>query len=208
MTPRIPTKPDLAAGVREALAAMDDDTQLLEPIRPGTKVPDEVWQAIGEIEQREPRVVDVAAAILDRLGDGATVTGLKLQKLAYYVQVWTRAWFDTDAFDAPILAYKHGPCCPQLENDYGKKGALRIQQDLFAVDRKDMTRVPPHVLRVVESVVETYGRMTDSELEAQTHREEPWIRAWKGLNVSGDMIRPEHYGPYYRELYHSRRGPI
>jgi uncharacterized phage-associated protein len=58
-----------------------------------------------------PSALDVAQYILDHRGP---MTAMKLQKLVYYVQVWSIVWGDDIMFPQPIEAWKNGPVVRSL----------------------------------------------------------------------------------------------
>ena len=162
----------------------------------------------GDLKQRlqmlgiaQPPVADVAKCILKT--HGGIMDSIKLQKLTYFAQVWSRVWYEQDAFQAPILAFKHGPCIKQLESDYGGVGAKRIQAGLFS--RGDDAGLTSTLRCTIEAVVEAYGPLTSTELEELTHAPgTPWSQVYRDGQGAGGQIRADLYEPYYRHLYERR----
>lgn len=131
---------------------------------------------------------------------GEPITNLKLQKLLYYCQGWTMAFFKgKDIFEAAPEAWVHGPVYYEAYQSF-KNGYQPIDLDpnLFK-DLKgfkyDHLENPDELLKVVQSnikdtehfdlideVIEKYGSINAFKLELMTHREKPWVEARKGLS--------------------------
>ena len=139
-------------------------------------------------------VYDVARYILEQKGE---MSSLKLQKLCYYCQAWHYTWTHKPLFDEKIEAWKNGPVCPALYANHAHQYTVKPQDiwghpELLTDDERDS----------VDVVVSAYGDMQPYELREQTHQEDPWIDARKGIREddnSHNEITLEAMGKYYAE---------
>lgn len=138
--------------------------------------------------------IDVAAFVLDELGDVST---MKLQKLVYYSQARCLIEYGAPLFSEPIEAWVNGPVVPQLYD------AHRGQ---FVVSRKDMRffQVPAQLdaqaTEVVRCVLSVFGNWSGSDLSRLTHAEKPWRDARAGLKPnerSRNRISNEAIAAFY-----------
>ena len=124
---------------------------------------------------------DVAAAILERTGPTDTY---KLQKLVYYCQAWHLVWEGTPLFPEPIEAWSGGPVVRVLYNRHS--GSYSVSSwaagNAAALSRSER--------RTVETVVDSYGRLSGRQLSLLTHRERPWRTARGNLapGVRGNAV--------------------
>jgi uncharacterized phage-associated protein len=137
-------------------------------------------------------VHDVAAYILKKLGP---VTTWKLQKLVYYSQAWSLVWDEKPLFSARIEAWANGPVVPQLYRLHRGKFKISSWPDGNAKRLGEPER------ETVNAVLKFYGDKGSQWLSDLTHREEPWLKARRGLGPDeqghteislGDMA--DYYG--------------
>lgn len=107
-----------------------------------------------------PNVHDVAAYILERKGRMSPMT---LHRLVYYSQAWATVWLGEALFDERIEAWPYGPVVPSLFE--GSGGSL----------------LPDEHQRVIDAVLEYYGRFGAFDLSQITFSEAPWQLARKGV---------------------------
>lgn len=117
-------------------------------------------------------VFDFAAQIRARLG---SVDAFRLNKLVYYVQVWSLAWRGRPAFDERIEAWKHGPVAKDLWVDITHHASRQI---------KNASPLSTDDFDLVERVLIHYGQMSSNALIDLTHAEEPWKKARGSLPKS------------------------
>src|SRR6266567_7157103 len=103
------------------------------------------------------------------------ITNLKLQKLLYYCQAWYLAIQDRPLFGERIEAWVHGPVVPPVF------GSLKDYRWNPIPSPGDVEERDPVVLDHVHEVLEAYGDLSGQQLEALTHREDPWRSARKGF---------------------------
>lgn len=143
-------------------------------------------------------VLNVAQFILKRLG---TIDAKKLEKLCYYSQAWSLTWGFGRLFPEPIEAWAGGPIIPVLfDRHRGHYDVTDVGGDSAAVECDDQS------VKIINSIIERYDRMSGNALGDLTHMEDPWLDARRGLAgaergnaeiTDAAMIR--YYGRIWRE---------
>lgn len=105
---------------------------------------------------------------------GEAITNLKLQKLLYYAQAWHLVFTDQPLFLDRIEAWVHGPVVPTVFRRFRDCGWSPIDGSVEPESDKE-------VLNLLNSVLESYGGYSATELERLTHTETPWLAARAGL---------------------------
>lgn len=117
------------------------------------------------------RAHDLAAYILAKQG---SMTAMKLQKLCYYSQAYSLAWFDEPIFDEPIKAWTNGPVIPALWQSH--RGQFMVDDiptgNAFQLTDRDRA--------VVDAVLDAMGGLSGMQLSDRTHSEKPWIDRYDG----------------------------
>lgn len=110
---------------------------------------------------------------------------LKLHKLLYYAQAWHLAFYGKPLFDGRFQAWVHGPVNRELYDRF--RDTKSLYSDVTFTDIREgfnPDSLQPDERGHVDSVLETYAKYSGVQLEAMTHREEPWIRAREGYQPS------------------------
>lgn len=106
---------------------------------------------------------------------GQPISNLKLQKLLYYCQGFHLAINRKPLFRERIEAWVHGPVVPVVFREYRDFRWSPVIED------PGMPTFPSKVTEVLDSVVEGYGKLSAAQLEALSHKEDPWLKARGGL---------------------------
>jgi uncharacterized phage-associated protein len=136
-------------------------------------------------------VHDVAALIIERLGPMDT---WRFQKLVYYSQAWHLAKYGEPLFDAEIQAWRQGPVVRTLYERH--RGDFGVRSWPSGSPR----RLGVRARRVIDWVIDQYGRFSGEELSKLTHAEGPWRLTRAGLPdraPSSDPIDQNLMGDYY-----------
>jgi uncharacterized phage-associated protein len=144
-----------------------------------------------QAENSPVTVDDVAAYVLKLHGE---MTSMKLQKLAYYSQVWHIVWEENLLFKNRIEAWANGPVIPDLY--YQHKGRFTLS----TWPSGDPSKLLPDQKETIEKVVKHYGSWTAQQLSDQAHNEAPWIDARQGLaplERGTNEITPSAIEEYY-----------
>ncbi|WP_378144831.1 Panacea domain-containing protein [Cnuibacter sp. UC19_7] len=104
----------------------------------------------------------------------------QLQKLLYYAQGWTLAWFGKMLFQDEIEAWQGGPVVPEVWAA-GKSGNLA---------RTTAGELPPAQKAVVDAVYDCYGNHGGRALSERTHQEQPWKDARGDLGPGQRSSQP------------------
>ena len=141
----------------------------------GRDIPD----PLGTIETTNPSVVDIARYILSQTGPISTIA---LQKLVYYCQAWTLAWYHTPLFSGGFEAWKDGPVCRELFNKH---------QGRYVVSAHDFQGehgISPTEQQMIDDVLSVYKDESADKLVDLTHSERPWLDA-RGNTPLGERSR-------------------
>ena len=145
--------------------------------------------------QELPDITDVANWFLKK----SPAQHKKLQKLSYYAVAWGYALLDSaicknDDFEA----WAHGPVNTLLYSKYRDSGWLPITQI------EEVPKFDKYTEDVLEFVWESYGELTQFQLENLSHSEIPWQKTRGGLpesEKSNEKIDPCDMKKFYRELF-------
>lgn len=123
---------------------------------------------------------------------GVPISPLKLQKLLYYVQSWHIAKFEKEKlFNSLPEAWVNGPVYREVYNVYKSSffrneniltnlGELELSKKLKSV--QDSLALSADQIKLINTVLEAYSKLSDERLVMMTHSEEPWNEARKGLS--------------------------
>ncbi len=122
-------------------------------------------------------IVDVARIILH---EKQYLTTMKLQKLAYYSQVYSLVNFKKPLFQEHFEPWVNGPVSPDLYQlhrgcfmlEDGELGSMSIS--FLDLEKSDLISI--------QSVLERLGDMSGAELSELTNNEEPWLKHRKGVS--------------------------
>ena len=153
---------------------------------------------LGKDEKTMPTIFEIAQAFLSF----ESMSHKKLQKLCYYAQAYHLAVNSEPLMDCKFQAWKHGPVCPELYQDYKTYGYFnipRVKMPLTIEKNK-------YVKSFLKDIYDIFGDMSADELEDMTHREEPWMIArgsleeWENSgNEISNKIMENYYSKYLEE---------
>lgn len=142
-------------------------------------------------------VFDVAKYILEKQG---TMSAMKLQKLLYYSQAWSLVWDDQPLFSNRIEAWSNGPVVREIYDIH--RGKFQVSYDDFSSYSNQELNIEQK--ETVDTVLEAYGSKSAQWLSDQTHSENPWQNARKGLSDTdrgNREITLESMAEYYETLH-------
>ena len=128
---------------------------------------------------------------------------LKLQKLIYYIQAWSWGIRKQGFFDSPFYAWVHGPVNMELYERFKETKTLYSEILISDIPENeyDFKTIKEDDLSFIQYILENYAKFSGTELEAMTHKEQPWIDARKGLdeyetgnNEISSCSMEEYYG--------------
>ena len=121
-------------------------------------------------------VLDIAKYFVN---SGILLSHKKLQKLVYYAYSWYLVKnnksgnnLNNRLFNSRIEAWVHGPVCPELYYAYNNNKISMYDGKKIDIDTK----------KILDLIIQIYGKYTGEDLERLTHNEDPWIIARKGYS--------------------------
>ena len=130
---------------------------------------------------------------------------LKLQKLLFYCDAYTLAYFGDELIADKFEAWVHGPVCRKVFNEM--KGASVLYNDMAyspipGIDEDAIfDHLPIDVKDLVNEVLVNLASWTGPELERATHQEFPWLEARQGYDEAAKChveISKESMLKFYR----------
>ena len=157
----------------------------------GTKIP---APSDDEFETTSPNIEDVASYILKKTGDISTFL---LQKLLYYSQAWSLAWYNKPLFRQQFEAWINGPVNPQIFHHF--QGRFVAPKNWI----KSSHQLSKDEKHLIDNVIEVYGSEDPEWVSSLTHSEDPWKNARKGLKPTDrctNTIKQSDIKEYYKQL--------
>lgn len=121
--------------------------------------------------------------------DADAVIGItKLQKLLYYAQGYSLVKLGYPLFDDEIRAFEHGPVVKSVWKNAPAKmpnektTPLKLEMDF------DFSTFTLDESQILADVWETFGEFSANYLSNKTHKDKPWIDAWRNAQNSGDDL--------------------
>lgn len=141
-------------------------------------------------------IFDVAKYILESQGE---MTAMKLQKLTFYVKVWSLVWDEVEIFKEEFHAWSNGAISPILYERH--KGMFKVSAGFLSdADSKKLTE---NEKDTIHKVLEFYGKYTAQQLIDINHQEQPWIEArgkLKAMEKCNEIITTSAMCEYYSGL--------
>lgn len=154
----------------------------------------------GKTSSNKKKLVCVAEYFLNKIDQeaGESITPLKLQKLVYYAQAWSLAFYNS-LFEEDFQAWVHGPVIPSLYIHFKEYGSANISK----VSSLDSSLLEKGEINVLDLVWSVYGKYDAKYLERLTHIEKPWLDARKGIDQNErctNIISKENIKEYFSGL--------
>lgn len=118
------------------------------------------------------------------------ITSLELQKDLYFINGISLAIFGKPAFVNDIKAWSYGPVVEEIYykyKDYGRSG-------IECCEKK--AKISKGLSKIIEKVIEGYGKFTGGQLIDLTHDEEPWKITQINEVINNDIIKK-----YFEDVY-------
>ncbi|PAU95403.1 hypothetical protein CK503_04190 [Aliifodinibius salipaludis] len=142
---------------------------------------------------------NIAGHILNKFQ--GNITPMKLQKLLYYVKVWTTVAGKKTISNTPdqaFYAWKYGPVNPEIYHEYKGYGKNPIK------DIPLFSPIPSNEKKLINFIVDSYGCYNAITLSKTTHTEEPWIKNQE----FGGKISDEEILDYYSKESFAQNFPL
>lgn len=157
---------------------------------------------------KEPNTIEAILLANYILKNFGPMSHLKLQKILFYCDAYHRAYFSKPLINEGFEAWVHGPVCRIVFDSLKQKSVLYsdIKWDETESDPNPIIEktLSSSQITYINEIINELKTWNDFELEAATHREEPWRRARKNLKpyekcsnlIDTDLV--EHF--YRNEL--------
>lgn len=133
------------------------------------------------------------------MSESVNISPLKLQKLLYYVKVWSIIDNKPNVIASRFVKWTYGPVNTAVYHEYKKYGSNPIPKnkdfpkDLLSDDEK----------LTVDFILENYLPIDAISLSLMSHKEDPWLQASNSGNINKDVIKN-----YYLKLPFSNNFPL
>ncbi len=122
--------------------------------------------------ENEYKAMDIAKYFINELHPEP----LKLQKLLYFAQGFSYAFYDKELFNDDFEAWVHGPVIPSIYHEYKSYEYNPIDLNY------NLKEFSNDVIDLLEYVKKNYAKYDAKYLEERTHKEEPWLLSRTGLD--------------------------
>lgn len=112
------------------------------------------------------------------------VTPLALQKILYFIQGIYMVMFGEPLYKEDCMAWVHGPVYENVYNLFRNFKYNPIEDDRFAIFKDRFEELNENEKKVIDLVVNTFGKYSGKVLEKITHEESPWKNARVGYEAS------------------------
>lgn len=146
--------------------------------------------------------LDVANYIIDIQIEerGLNISHLKLQKLLFYCQAFNLAGKGCPLFKEEIEAWPYGPVIPQVFTKYRVYGNSIIPfSESDDEEQPNVSGIAVEGFSIIASVLEAYGKLSAISLMERTHKEDPWMEAFK--KGQGTVIEHTAMQKYYKRFW-------
>ena len=120
----------------------------------------------------EYKAMDIAKYFINELHPEP----LKLQKLLYFAQGFSYAFYDKELFNDDFEAWVHGPVIPSIYHEYKSYEYNPIDLNY------NLKEFSNDVIDLLEYIKKNYAKYDAKYLEEITHKEEPWLLSHTGLD--------------------------
>ena len=112
------------------------------------------------------------------------ITPLALQKILYFIQGIYMAMFGKPLYEEDCMAWTHGPVYEDVYNLFKDFKYNPIDDNRFAIFKDRFEELDEQERKVIDLVINTFGKYSGKALESITHEELPWKNAREGYEAS------------------------
>ena len=112
------------------------------------------------------------------------VTPKALQKLLYYIQVFSMKFLDYPAFSSSCKKWAHGPVFGKIYFQYKNYG-----YNVIKTDNEGQFKIEKELLEISDAVIKNFGCYSANVLEYFTHKEKPWINTLENEIIEKDLMK-------------------
>lgn len=127
-------------------------------------------------------------------GEGNPISNLQLQKILYYIQGYSFALRDEEAFEEEILAWQYGPVIKGVYDFFSVYAAMPIE-NIFEIEIKEKKFEKMIQVITLDKMYRPVWKLVE-----QTHNEAPWKYTTELFGM-GSVIPKEYIRRYFKEQY-------
>ena len=139
-----------------------------------------VMQYIDEKSFEDDNITEVTNYIISKID----VTPKGLQKLLYYIQVFSMKFLDYPAFTSSCKKWAHGPVFGKIYFQYKNYG-----YNVIKIDCKEKFNIEKELLEISDEVIKNFGCYSANVLEYFTHKEKPWVNTTENEIIEKDLMK-------------------
>lgn len=134
------------------------------------------------------------------------VTPLALQKILYFIQGIYMVKYDKPLFKEDCMAWVHGPVYEEVYYLFKDFKFNPIEDNRFAIIKERFEELDEKEKKVIDLVINTFGKYSGTVLKNITHKEKPWDDArndYEPLQPSREIISKEAIKEYFSSVANS-----
>lgn len=139
-----------------------------------------VLKFIDETSMEDNNIHEVADYIVSKID----VTPKGLQKLLYYIQVFSCKFLNYSAFSSSCKKWGHGPVFGKIYYQYKAYG-----YNVIPHDNSHEFKIDKDLLEISDAVIRYFGCYSADVLEKFTHMEMPWTKTMDNEIIEKDLIK-------------------
>lgn len=128
------------------------------------------------------------------------ITPLALQKILYFIQGVYMVMFDEPLYEEDCMAWVHGPVYEEVYDLFKDFKYNPIEDNRFAIFKERFEELSDQEKRVIDLVINSFGKYSGKVLETITHNETPWKEArndYEPLQPSREIIDKKEIKKYF-----------
>ncbi|MDD2980891.1 MAG: DUF4065 domain-containing protein [Hespellia sp.] len=128
------------------------------------------------------------------------ITPLALQKILYFIQGVYMVLFDEPLYEEDCMAWVHGPVYEEVYDLFRDFKYNPIEDNRFAIFKERFEELSDQEKKVIDLVINSFGKYSGKVLETITHNESPWKEArtdYEPLQPSREIIDKKDIKKYF-----------
>lgn len=128
------------------------------------------------------------------------ITPLALQKMLYFIQGIYMVMFGEPLYEEDCMAWVHGPVYEEVYELFKDFKYNPIEDNRFAIFKERFEELSDQEKKVIDLVINSFGKYSGKVLETITHNENPWKDArsdYEPLQPSREIIDKKEIMKYF-----------
>ena len=131
------------------------------------------------------------------------ITPLALQKILYFIQGIYMVLFGEPLYKEDCMAWVHGPVYEEVYDLFKDFKYNPIEDNRFAIFKERFEELSEQEKKVIDLVINSFGKYSGKVLEKITHNESPWKNArtdYESLQPSRELIGKDDIKKYFSQV--------